>query len=57
VDIITRGNNVYGQNQHPEKAIPKFSTLAKRGKKISIHVDGTATRSYVVHFDDTIFGV
>ena len=22
--IITRGNNVYGQNQYPEKLIPKF---------------------------------
>ena len=38
--IITRGNNVYGPNQYPEKAIPKFSILAKRGEKISIHGDG-----------------
>ena len=22
--IITRGNNVYGPNQYPEKVIPKF---------------------------------
>ena len=26
--IITRGNNVYGPGQYPEKAIPKFSILA-----------------------------
>ena len=32
--IITRGNNVYGPNQYPEKAIPKFSILASRGGKI-----------------------
>jgi len=49
--IITRGNNVYGPNQYPEKAIPKFSILAKSGEKIAIHGDGSATRSYM-HVDD-----
>ena len=38
-------------NEYPEKVIPKFSVLAKRGEKISIHGDGTATRSYM-HVDD-----
>ena len=51
--IITRGNNVYGPNQYPEKAIPKFSILASRGKKIAIHGDGLATRSYM-HVDDAV---
>ena len=45
--IITRGNNVYGPNQYPEKAVPKFTLLALRGKHISIHGDGLATRSYM----------
>ena len=49
--IITRGNNVYGPNQYPEKAIPKFTILASRGEKIAIHGDGLATRSYM-HVDD-----
>lgn len=49
--IITRGNNVYGPNQYPEKAIPKFSILAMRGDKIPIHGNGLATRSYM-HVDD-----
>ena len=49
--IITRGNNVYGPNQYPEKAIPKFIILAFTGSKISIHGDGLATRSYM-HVDD-----
>lgn len=49
--IITRGNNVYGPNQYPEKAIPKFAILASRGDKIAIHGDGLATRSYM-HVDD-----
>ncbi len=31
--IITRGNNVYGPNQYPEKLIPKFIQLLKSGKK------------------------
>ena len=49
--IITRGNNVYGPNQYPEKAIPKFSVLAKEGKHIALHGDGLATRSYM-HVED-----
>ena len=50
--IITRGNNVYGPNQYPEKAIPKFVILASRGERVPIHGDGRATRSYM-HVDDT----
>lgn len=45
--IITRGNNVYGPNQYPEKAIPKFILLASQGAEIPIHGDGLATRSYM----------
>lgn len=29
--IITRGNNVYGPHQYPEKIIPKFINLMFRG--------------------------
>lgn len=49
--LITRGNNVYGPGQYPEKAIPKFSILASTGQNLSIHGDGLATRSYM-HVDD-----
>ena len=31
--VITRGNNVYGPHQYPEKAIPKFIMLARNGDK------------------------
>lgn len=48
---ITRGNNVYGPGQYPEKAIPKFSILASRKKQIALHGDGLATRSYM-HVND-----
>lgn len=45
--IITRGNNVYGPHQFPEKLIPKFTLLAARGKDLPIHGDGGAVRSYL----------
>jgi len=45
--IITRGNNVYGPHQYPEKAIPKFIMLARNGAQIPLHGDGQATRSYM----------
>ena len=49
--IITRGNNVYGPHQYPEKAIPKFIMLAQSGGTIPIHGDGMATRSYMHVYD------
>jgi dTDP-glucose 4,6-dehydratase/UDP-glucose 4,6-dehydratase len=49
--IITRGNNVYGPNQYPEKLIPKFIGLLKAGKKCTIHGDGTALRSFIHVYD------
>jgi UDP-glucose 4,6-dehydratase len=45
--IITRGNNVYGPHQFPEKLIPKFIIRASRGAELPIHGDGAAVRSYL----------
>jgi len=45
--ITTRGNNVYGPQQFPEKLIPKFCLLARRGGKLPIHGDGMMRRSYL----------
>ncbi|XP_042029552.1 trifunctional UDP-glucose 4,6-dehydratase/UDP-4-keto-6-deoxy-D-glucose 3,5-epimerase/UDP-4-keto-L-rhamnose-reductase RHM1-like [Salvia splendens] len=45
--ITTRGNNVYGPNQFPEKLIPKFILLALRGQPLPIHGDGSNVRSYL----------
>ena len=42
--IITRGNNVYGPHQFPEKMIPKFTLLASRGADLPVHGDGKALR-------------
>lgn len=45
--IITRGNNVYGPNQYPEKLIPKFVELLKANKPVTIQGDGTNLRSFI----------
>ncbi|KAL3508985.1 hypothetical protein ACH5RR_028386 [Cinchona calisaya] len=45
--ITTRGNNVYGPNQFPEKLIPKFILLAMKGQTLPIHGDGSNVRSYL----------
>lgn len=45
--IITRGNNVYGPNQFPEKLIPKMILLGKLSKPLPVHGPGTALRSYL----------
>lgn len=49
--IITRGNNVYGPRQYPEKLIPKFVNLLLENKKCTIHGDGLTERSFL-YVDD-----
>ena len=49
--IITRGNNVYGRNQYPEKLIPKFIQLLQDNKKMTIQGKGNQLRSFL-HVDD-----
>jgi len=51
--IITRGNNVFGPNQYPEKVIPKFIKLLKENKKITIQGDGSSIRGFL-HVSDTV---
>jgi UDP-glucose 4,6-dehydratase len=50
--IITRGNNVYGPNQYPEKLIPLFIKQLRSGESVTIQGDGSARRSFL-HVDDT----
>lgn len=45
--VISRGNNVYGDSQFPEKAIPKFIGQILDGKKISLHGDGSNLRTFL----------
>jgi UDP-glucose 4,6-dehydratase len=45
--IITRGNNVYGPHQYPEKIIPKFVNQLMRGLPLTLHGTGSNTRNYL----------
>ena len=49
--IITRGNNVYGPNQYPEKLIPLFIKLLYENKKLTIQGDGSSVRAFL-HVND-----
>jgi len=49
--IITRGNNVYGPNQYPEKLIPRFIKLLRENKKMTIEGSGQQQRTFV-YVDD-----
>lgn len=49
--IITRGNNVYGSFQYPEKAIPRFCLRLLNGQKCQIQGDGSQTRSFMYVLD------
>jgi len=51
--ILTRGNNVYGSRQYPEKVIPKFIYYLQHNQPCPIHGDGSQLRNFIsVH--DTI---
>jgi dTDP-glucose 4,6-dehydratase len=49
--IITRGNNVYGQNQYPEKLIPRFIQQLQQDEKVTIQGDGSNVRAFL-HVND-----
>lgn len=53
--IITRGNNVYGKFQYPEKVIPRFTMLLCNGRKLTIQGKGTNTRTFI-HAEDVARG-
>lgn len=45
--IITRSNNVYGENQYPEKLIPRFIKFLKDDKKVTVHGNGKTMRAFI----------
>jgi UDP-glucose 4,6-dehydratase len=45
--IITRGNNVYGPHQYPEKLIPKFINQLMRGRAVTLHGNGSNKRNFL----------
>ena len=50
--IITRGNNVYGSNQYPEKLIPKFIQQLHNNQPVTIQGTGDCMRAFL-HVSDT----
>ena len=49
--IITRGNNVYGPNQYPEKLIPKFIKMLENNENVTIQGDGSCVRAFLHSYD------
>lgn len=49
--IITRGNNVYGPRQYPEKLVPKTILRFLHGMPACIHGNGKNSRTFM-HVDD-----
>jgi UDP-glucose 4,6-dehydratase len=45
--VITRGNNVYGPRQFPEKLIPRFITKLLNNEKCPIHGQGKTRRNFI----------
>ncbi|ARF10663.1 dTDP-D-glucose 4,6-dehydratase [Hokovirus HKV1] len=49
--IITRCNNVYGDNQYPDKIVSKFINLLENYEQVPIQGSGKNTRSYIHALD------
>jgi len=49
--IITRGNNVFGPQQYPEKVVPLFISQILDQNSAPIHGDGSTRRNFI-HVDD-----
>jgi dTDP-glucose 4,6-dehydratase len=49
--IITRGNNVYGSGQYPEKVIPRFIQQLHQNQPVTIQGDGSCMRAFL-HVSD-----
>ncbi len=54
--IITRGNNVYGPNQYPEKLIPRFITQLLNNEPVTIQGNGDNLRAFL-HVNDVCSGL
>ena len=49
--VITRGNNVFGPKQYPEKVIPAFIDAMMKGKPCKVHGEGRSRRNFI-YVDD-----
>ncbi len=44
---IVRGTNAFGPRQHPEKAIPVFTTAALAGRELPVYAEGAQSREWL----------
>lgn len=49
--VITRGNNVFGPKQYPEKVIPAFIDAMMKGDSCKVHGEGRSRRNFI-YVDD-----
>lgn len=49
--VITRGNNVFGPKQYPEKVVPAFIDALLKGEPCKIHGKGLSRRNFI-YVDD-----
>jgi dTDP-glucose 4,6-dehydratase len=49
--VITRGNNVFGPKQYPEKVVPAFIDAIMKGEPCKIHGKGLSRRNFI-YVDD-----
>lgn len=49
--VITRGNNVFGPKQYPEKVIPAFIDAMMKGTPCNVHGEGRSRRNFI-YVDD-----
>jgi len=49
--VITRGNNVFGPKQYPEKVIPAFINAMMKGEPCNVHGNGQSRRNFI-YVDD-----
>lgn len=51
--ILTKGNNIYGPRQYPEKVWPRFCLQLLKGEQVTIHGTGETRRSFL-HVSDKV---
>ena len=54
--LLTRGNNVYGRYQFPEKVIPRFAYQLAHDRPVTVHGAGGSLRAFI-HVDDVVSAV
>ena len=54
--VVTRGCNVFGPRQHPEKAVPTFCRQVFSGEPVTLHGDGQHSREWL-YVDDHCAGL